>query len=144
MSQPLSERANQLWKTVSEPDTAKTYKSTLALSWKILKDFAHLIWLALCSVIVIVDWSSRNSTRLINWVKKNIQNFQARSSEELASDAKQALLSVSQDALHKTVVTARKELGLPTESNVIPQLNAAIEGDIEETAKVTSVEKITH
>lgn len=135
MSQPLTEQANQLWKTVSEPDTAQTYKSTFAITWKILKDLVHLVWLTLCSVIVIVDWLSRTSTRLFNWIKKTIHSLQNQSPEDLAFNTKQALLSASQGVLRNTVANARKELGL-AEQAIAPKLSQAVESEAVSASQV--------
>lgn len=130
MSPQFSEQASQLWKTVSEPETVKTYRSTISLSWKILSNIVHLLWLAICSIIVLFDWGNRTSRRSIQWIQQGIQAFQARQSEDLLFQTKAVLLSASKEALKKTVTVARRELGLPAEPTPLLSTSTAGESQV--------------
>lgn len=116
MSKQLSDQANKLWTLITEPSTAKTYRESLDVSWKILKETGNFLWLVLCLALVGVDWFWENSIaagrKTRAWVN-DISTTEKPSPEQLLTpETGKKLLDSGKSMLDSAIAAARKQLGL--------------------------------
>jgi hypothetical protein len=90
----LQAQAAKFTKLIFDPKTAETYSSALALTIAILTELVQLIWLAICSVLVIGNWIGDNAIRL---GRDSRQWIQAQSSAD--GDSSQAAVSIGENIM---------------------------------------------
>ncbi|GAB4135984.1 MAG: hypothetical protein Fur0046_09270 [Cyanobacteria bacterium J069] len=116
MSKQLSDQANKLWTLITEPSTAKTYRESLDVSWKILKETGNFLWLVLCLSLVGIDWFWENSIaagrKTRDWVN-DVTTAEKPSPEQLLTpETGKKLLETGKSTLDTAIAAARKQLGL--------------------------------
>jgi hypothetical protein len=119
MNTPISSQATKLWQILSAPSTAETYKQALLLTWSILRETGTLIWLGLCFVLVGLDWFWTGSINLGRNFRNWFDNLETTRTDQIASEAGKAFLSVTQNSVAFTVSQAREQLGLPEKQPVL-------------------------
>ncbi|NEO85316.1 MAG: hypothetical protein F6J87_13865 [Spirulina sp. SIO3F2] len=93
-------KLKQQFKTVNQllfsPETGQTYRQAVQLSGKILREFAQLIWLVLCFMLLISFWGGRYAGQ----ASYNLRQWYTN----LDSQERQDLLSVVWGSLQALVV----------------------------------------
>ncbi|MEM9484125.1 MAG: hypothetical protein AAGA83_10590 [Cyanobacteria bacterium P01_F01_bin.116] len=136
--------------------TADAYKNVFALTGRILKEVALLVWLIICSMLVFGAWFSDFA---INSGKKSREWWHAQQSDtnevqdgnQAAAATGKALLDASQNGAYFLLDKAREQLGLekldrPVKASVpevkVPPKPAAAKSPAAKTPeKVTAVAK---
>lgn len=120
MSKQIQTQAAKLWQTISAPETLNAYTSVVFATWKILRELAILLWLAICFILVAADWLLSAAFQLgkatRNWFN------QVGKSEQVGTEAGKLLLSASRSSAYAAVSQARLQLGLPEKPRPVLQL----------------------
>jgi hypothetical protein len=110
----LQAQATKFTKLVFDPKTAETYSSTLTLTIAILTELVQLIWLAICSVLVVGNWIGDNAIRLgrdsRQWL--NAQSSTEGDSTQAAVSIGESIMKVSKDGAGFLVDKAYAQLGM--------------------------------
>lgn len=111
-------KASELWDLLFADETAATYQQTLNLTGTIIKEFAQLVWLIICSVFVFGAWFSDTSVK----AGKGIRDWLDRSNDVSVSTDPQALadkgknlLETGRSGLVYLLNQAREQLGIEPE-----------------------------
>lgn len=128
MTQKIRSQASRFWSVLASASTLTAYKNAIDVTFTILKEGIVLIWLVLCLVLVFFDWGAEKSTLAGQRARSWFDNLQNADSTQIASNAKQTLLSASKASVVNTIAQARQQLGLPEkeaapESATTPQPN---------------------
>ncbi len=106
-------------KLLFDPKTAGTYKDALTLTGKIIKEIALLVWLLICSVLVLGAWFSDTAVgtgqKAREWWKT--QQADAVDGNQAAAATGQAFLDASQNGVSFLLDKAREQLGLEKVEN---------------------------
>lgn len=97
--------------------TADAYKNVFALTGRIIKEVALLVWLVICSVLVFAAWfsdfaiSSGKKAREW-WQAQQEDSGKVQDGNQAAAATGKALLDVSQNGAYFLLDKAREQLGL--------------------------------
>ena len=111
MTQKIRSQASRFWSVLVSADTLSAYKHAIDVTLQILKEGILLIWLVLCLVLVIFDWGSAKSISAGRGLRNWYGNLEKTDSTQIASDAKEKLLSASKASVNITIAQARQQLG---------------------------------
>ncbi|MEM8611508.1 MAG: hypothetical protein AAGF93_05780 [Cyanobacteria bacterium P01_H01_bin.105] len=109
-----------------DPKTAGAYKDVLTLTGKIIKEVALLVWLLICSVLVLGAWFSdlaiSTGRRARQWWQA--QQMESTDGNQAAAATGQAFLDVSQNGANFLIDRAREQLGLDKVERPIAKANS--------------------
>ena len=134
MSQQFLNQAKELWQTLSAPETVKSYKGTVALTWQIVQRLGKTLWLGLCFILVALDWIGTTGIgagrSLRAWAVGLQANLQEVKTEEIAAQTGQRVLESGKTGVTNAIANARQQLGLaekPTMFAVLAEMAQAKE-----------------
>lgn len=114
MSTQIQTQADKLWKTVTDPSTASSYKQTANVTWNILKETGYLLWLVVCLGLVFGEWvwktGYRTGWQFRGWV--NSLNAEKPSADQLLSETGKSLLEVGKSTAAAAILAAKDQLGI--------------------------------
>jgi hypothetical protein len=119
----IKEQANVVGQLIFSSDTGDTYKKTLLLTWKILRETGVLIWLVLCLTFVGGEWFYRTSVTLGRNARvwySNLGETPEGEGADAATSTGQALLETVQSSTSYLLSQARQQLGLKEPAPIPP------------------------
>ncbi len=131
-------QASELWDLLFADETAETYQKSLNLTGTILKEFAQLIWLIICSVFVFGAWFSDTSVRagksIREWIDDSSSEMSVPTDSPTASKAVaekgKSLLDTGRTGIAYLLNQAREQLGIePQKMPAIERTASAIKPD---------------
>ncbi|MGB3299562.1 MAG: hypothetical protein WBA76_14960 [Phormidesmis sp.] len=131
-------KASKLWDLLFADQTAEIYQKALNLTGTIIKEFAQLIWLIICSVFVFGAWFSDTSVRagksIREWINSSgsetsSPNNSPNNSQSVTEKGK-SLLDRGRIGIVYLLNQAREQLGIePEEMPAIERTANAIKPD---------------
>ncbi|MGJ3246095.1 MAG: hypothetical protein ACFE0I_08480 [Elainellaceae cyanobacterium] len=119
MSSKIQNQSAKVWQILANPETAKTYKDAIVITWNILKETAVLLWLVVCLVLVAADWFWTNSILAGRRSRLWLSSLEGVDTSDLTSEAGKKLLSASKASFLGTISQAREQLGLPQKKDPV-------------------------
>ncbi|OLP17288.1 hypothetical protein BST81_15840 [Leptolyngbya sp. 'hensonii'] len=118
MENRIQPQIAKVWQSLTDPSVLDTYRQTVAVTWKLLKELVLLVWLLLCLVLVLGDWFWANSILAGRNFRDWLNSRKEVDSQELASNAGKALLNAGVSSVFSIMATARNQVGLEGEPQV--------------------------
>lgn len=127
-------KASELWDLLFADQTAETYQKALNLTGTIIKEFAQLIWLIICSVFVFGAWFSDTSVRagksIREWVAQSSSEDSLPTNSQSVAEKGKSLLDQVRTGIVYLLNQAREQLGIdPEEMPAIERTANAIKPD---------------
>ncbi len=124
-------QASELWDLLFADETAETYQKALNLTGTILKEFAQLIWLVICSVFVFGAWFSDTSVRagksIREWIEQSSDEISVPTDSKSVAEKGKSLLDTGRTGIAYLLDQAREQLGIdPQEMPAIERTANAI------------------
>lgn len=124
-------QASELWDLLFADETAETYQKALNLTGTILKEFAQLIWLVICSVFVFGAWFSDTSVRagksIREWIEQSSDEISVPTDSKSVAEKGKSLLDTGRTGIAYLLNQAREQLGIdPQEMPAIERTANAI------------------
>ena len=109
-------QASELWDLLFADETAEIYQKALNLTGTILKEFAQLIWLIICSVFVFGAWFSDTSVRagksIREWVEQSSDEISVPTDSKAVAEKGKSLLDTGRTGIAYLLNQAREQLGI--------------------------------
>jgi hypothetical protein len=128
----IKAQASKLGQLVFAAETGEAYKTTLVLTWQILRETALLLWLAVCLVFVGGEWFWYTAINLGNQARNWYEGLSQQPAEEKSfSDMGQSLVAAGQNGAAYLLYQAKQQLGIdaeaPTPKTPTPKAKASPE-----------------
>lgn len=109
-------QASELWDLLFADETAETYQKALNLTGTLLKEFAQLIWLVICSVFVFGAWFSDTTIRagksIREWVEESSSEVSVPTDSKAVAEKGKSLLDTGRTGIAYLLDQAREQLGI--------------------------------
>ena len=109
-------QASELWDLLFADETAEVYQKALNLTGTILKEFAQLIWLVICSVFVFGAWFSDTSVRagksIREWVAESSSEVSVPTDSKAVAQKSKSLLDKGRTGIAYLLEQAREQLDI--------------------------------
>lgn len=109
-------QASKLWDLLFSKGTADTYQTALTLTGTIIKEFAQLIWLIICSVFVFGAWVGNTAVKtgqsIRDWVDQLGEEGGPSADSKPLSESAKELLDSGRTGIGYLLNQAREQLGL--------------------------------
>lgn len=135
-------QASELWDLLFADKTAEIYQKALNLTGTILKEFAQLIWLIICSVFVFGAWFSDTSVRagksIREWVEQSSNEVSVPTDPKAVAEKSKSLLDKGRTGIAYLLDQAREQLDIdPQKMPAIERTTNALKPDPKPTPPST-------
>ena len=110
----IQAQAAKLWQILNAPETFSSYKSSVTVTWTILRELCLLLWLGFLWIPVLADRTIALGASARTWMNSQKEVSADRSPAAMGK----ALQSALQQGLVSTVSQAKRQLGIPVGMDV--------------------------
>ncbi len=112
MNTQISSQAAKVRQAIFSPETAATYQQTIAITSAIISETAKLLWLLICGVLVLGEWTGKSGFQA-GWSFRNwLTNIEKPSTDRVLSEAGKAIMYVGKSSVTSALSGAKEQLGI--------------------------------